>query len=149
MKTPHERIKEFCSRRNISILHEGILLEKFYKHFDEIINDYKKREGKSPSNEIISGFKNSLLSESILIGNLRLAQDEIKNELEQKMGTHRTQISVKNFFVNVAASVLGAIIFALLLLLFLIIAQNPDNVWVNELMNTTSNFEQCNYIYNE
>ena len=81
MQTPYSQIMEFCKSKNVSELQSKILLHKFYKDYYEIIDNYKKKENKEPTEEILEGFESTLLSETTLQGNLKLSEEEIEISL--------------------------------------------------------------------
>lgn len=142
MNTPYSQIVEFCKKKNASELQCKILLHKFYKDFYEIIDDYKNKEKREPTHEIIEGFENTLLSETTLQGNLKLSNEEIEIEFSKQIKKHDRIISIKNFGLSVISGVLASFIFSLLLVLILNLAQNEIKGWINDMYKSQQEIEQ-------
>ena len=88
MQTPYSQIMDFCKNKNVSELQSKILLHKFYKDYYEVIENYKKKENKEPTKEILEGFESTLLSETTLQGNLKLSEEEIEMALSKEIKKH-------------------------------------------------------------
>ena len=101
MQTPYSQIMDFCKNKNVSELQSKILLHKFYKDYYEVIENYKKKENKEPTKEILEGFESTLLSETTLQGNLKLSEEEIEMALSKEIKKHDRITSVKNFGLSI------------------------------------------------
>lgn len=85
MQTPYSQIMDFCKNKNVSELQSKILLHKFYKDYYEVIENYKKKENKEPTKEILEGFESTLLSETTLQGNLKLSDGSVWHSSEKAL----------------------------------------------------------------
>lgn len=142
MQTPYNQIMEFCKSKSASELQSKILLHKYYKDYYEVIDNYKKKEKKEPTKEIIEGLENTLLSETTLQGNLKLSEEEIEIAFSEKLKKHDKIMSLKNFGLSVLSGVFASIIFTLLLILVLNLAQNQVKGWINDMYKTQQEIEQ-------
>ena len=142
MQTPYSQIMEFCKSKNVSELQSKILLHKFYKDYYEIIDNYKKKENKEPTEEILEGFESTLLSETTLQGNLKLSEEEIEIALSKEIKKHDRITSAQNFGLSVLSGVLASFIFTILLIVILNLAQNQVKGWINDMYKTQQEMEQ-------
>lgn len=142
MQTPYSQIMEFCKKKDASELQSKILLHKFYKDYYEIINNYKKREDKEPTEETLEGFESTLLSETTLQGNLKLSEKEIEIALSKEIKKHDRVTSIKNFGLSILSGVIASFIFTILLIVILNLAQNQVKGWINDMYKTQQEMER-------
>lgn len=142
MQTPYSQIMEFCKNKNVSELQSKILLHKFYKDYYEVIDNYKKKENKEPTEEILKIYENTLLSETTLQGNLKLSEEEIENAFSKELKKHDRLMSFANFWLSVLTGVVASVFFTLLLILVLNLAQSQVKGWINDMYKTQQEIEQ-------
>lgn len=141
MQTPYSQIMEFCKNKNVPELQSKILLHKFYKDYYDIINNYKNKENKEPTEEILKGFESTLLDETTLQGNLKLSEDEIEKALSKEIKKHDKIVSIKNFGLSVLSGVIASFIFTVLLIVILNLAQNQVKGWIDDMYKTQQEIE--------
>ncbi len=141
MQTPYSQIMEFCKNKNVPELQSKILLHKFYKDYYDIINNYKNKENKEPTEEILKGFESTLLDETTLQGNLKLSEDEIEKALSKEIKKHDKIVSIKNFGLSVLSGVIASFIFTVLLIVILHLAQNQVKGWIDDMYKTQQEIE--------
>lgn len=141
MQTPYSQIMEFCKNKNVSELQSKILLHKFYKDYYEIIENYKVKEKKEPTDEILKGFESTLLSDTTLQGNLKLSNEEVASALSKEINKHDQIISIKNFGLSIISGVIASFIFTILLFITLNLAQNQIKEWINNWYQTDKQIE--------
>ncbi len=142
MITPYDRINEFCESRSASKLQERILLYKYYKDYQEIADNYRKANNVEPTDQLKLGWENAFLSDTALDGNMRLAQEEIKEELSNQINKYKRSVSLKNFCMNVLSGIIASFLFAWLLVAILSLAQDQVRGWINNLYATNKQIEQ-------
>lgn len=142
MQTPYSQIMEFCQNKDVSELQSKILLHKFYKDYYEVVDNYKKKENKEPTDEILKGFESTLLSETTLQGNLKLSNEEIEAALSKEIKKHERVTSLKNFGLSVLSGVIASFIFTILLIVILNLAQNQVKGWINDMYKTQQEMVQ-------
>lgn len=142
MQTPYSQIMEFCKTKNASDLQSKILLHKFYKDYYEVIDNYKKKENKEPTKEILEGFESTLLSETTLQGNLKLSEEEIESAFSKEIRKHDKVTSMKNFGLSILSGVIASFLFTILLIIILNLAQNQVKGWINDMYKTQQEIER-------
>lgn len=143
MSTPYSQITDFCKNKNASELQSKILLHKYYKDYYEVIENYKNKENKEPTSEILEGFESTLLSETTLQGNLKLSEGEIELALSKEIEKHDRIISLKNFSLSVLSGIIASFIFTILLIVILNLAQNQVKGWINDMYKTQQEMEEA------
>ena len=124
-KSPFCIISEFCSREKKAKTIERILFHNFNEELNELIESYRKaNDNQEPSSETVDGFKVTLLSETNLKKNIRMAEEELEDVLESKIKKMKRKFINTNFWHSVFASVLASFIFVILLILVYIVAEN-------------------------
>jgi hypothetical protein len=139
-KSPFVIIREYCSKEKTSKLIERILFHKFEEELNELLESYRKdHNGQDPSQDTINGYISTLLSETNLSKNIKLAEEEIREELEDEINKIKKKIGNINFWKSVGASILGSFFFTILLIIIFFIAENQVKslLHIDNAINTT------------
>lgn len=134
------RIKEFSTARNLTKLQERILLHKYYEDFYSLYDDYKrKNQGNNPSNDIIIGFNNTLLSDMTLSTNISLSISELESFTKKEISKVKRVNGLKDFGLSTLSSIVGSFLFTLLIIILFLMGQNQIRSWFTDNDNDKGN----------
>jgi hypothetical protein len=124
-KSPYQLISEYCQKEKKDKIIERILYHKYTEELTELIDSYKKdNDDKEPPADTTNGYTATLLSKINLSKNVRLAEEELEDVLEEKTKKIKSEIGRINFWKSVWASVIASFIFILLLIAIFKVAEN-------------------------
>ena len=131
-KTPLEHIRNYCLSEKKTKIIEKIVYHKYNQDLSDLISSYLKNENKDASAEIIEGFKTTLISNNTLSTNIRLAEEEINDIVENKVRLLEKKYKRNDFFRAIIINILSSFIFTLLIILIAIVAENQIKTWIRE-----------------
>lgn len=131
--SPYNLIGGFCRSRDLNKLYQRILFHRFHEEYQKLIDNYKEREKKDPSDEVKKEYENLLLNENTLTTNVKLATEEINEQIKEQIKKIEHGQSWSNFWTSVLAGVVGSIIFTLLIMISFTLGHNQIKSWINDI----------------
>lgn len=140
--THFEIVKKFCDDKNCSKLTERIIFHKFMEDYNNLIISFKNNEKQEPSADILRGFESTLLSASNLSTYVKLANEELKENLKKELDGNMIKHNFMDFMLSILSSFIASVLFTLLLVWLFSAAQSQIKTWVGELYENQSAIEK-------
>lgn len=130
-------INKFCDSEKLDSFYKYYLYYKFNSDLEEQIANHKKISKSEPSEETISTIKSTLISNSTLSTNVKLAVEQRKRILDKEIKQYRSGQNIKVFSLNVLSGVLASILFTLLIVVVFTLGENQIKSWLNDFNSNT------------
>lgn len=130
-------INKFCDSEKLDYFYRYYLYHKFNSDLEEQIANHKKISKSEPSEETISTIKSTLISNSTLSTNVKLAVEQRKRILDKEIKQYRLRQNIKVFSLNVLSGVLASILFTLLIVVVFTLGENQIKSWLNDFNSNT------------
>jgi hypothetical protein len=131
-------IHDFCKNRKTSSVDEKILLHMFYTEYFELLEKQETSKGEISEQEM-AGYEKSLLSETNLMKNMRIAESERENLISEKINKIEVKYKFKNIGLTILLNVVSSLLSIFVLMLILAAARNQikpilQDIFVNPII---------------
>ncbi|MEZ9083934.1 hypothetical protein [Vibrio harveyi] len=127
-KTPFTVITDYCNAQDKSSVVRDLAYSIYRQQYESLTNDSQGDE-----NSIIA-IKKTLLSEGNLVAHVRSAEDLLKRQFKSELEPLQAKATKDSFWLSVGSSIVGNILYSLLLIILFVIAKDQLGTWLQSLL---------------
>ncbi|MER0336177.1 hypothetical protein ABRZ81_23485 [Vibrio vulnificus] len=127
-KTPFVVITEHCNKQDKNNVVRDLAYSIYRQQYESLTKD-------NPSDtNSIGAINKTLLSEGNLVAHVRSAEDLLKRQFKSELEPLQAKATKDSFWLSVASSIVGNVLYSLLLIIVFVIAKDQLGTWLQSLL---------------